>query len=31
VTLVYYRLSGEAQVTAPPGSGEAHGEYRQTP
>ena len=31
VTLVYYRLSGEAQVTAPPGSGEADGEYRQTP
>ena len=31
VTLIYYRLCGEAQVTAPPGSGEAHGGYRQTP
>jgi hypothetical protein len=31
VTLVYYRLSGDAQVTAPPGGGEAYGEYRQTP
>ena len=31
VTLVYYRLCGEAQVTAPPSSGEAHDEYRQTP
>lgn len=31
VTLVYYRLSGEAQVTAPPSTGEADGEYRQTP
>jgi hypothetical protein len=31
VTLAYYRLSGGAQMTAPPGGGEAYGEYRQTP
>jgi hypothetical protein len=31
VTLVYYRLSGEAQVTAAPGGGEAYGGYQQTP
>jgi hypothetical protein len=30
VTLVYYRLSGDAQVTASPGGGEAYGD-RQTP
>ena len=31
VTLVYYRLSDNEQMTAPPGGGEAHGEYRQAP
>jgi len=30
VTLVYYRLSGDAQAPAPPG-GEGYGGYRQTP
>jgi hypothetical protein len=31
VTLVYYRLSGQAQMTAPPGGGEAYGGYQRTP
>ena len=31
VTLVYYRLSGDTQVTASSGGGEAYGGYQQTP
>ena len=31
VTLVYYRLSGQAQMAAPPGAGEAYGGYQQAP
>ena len=31
VTLVYYRLAGGSHVPAPPGGGEAYGEYRQAP